>query len=163
MGGQVWLLFVVWFCWLAGHGGWVYGFWGVLCTHGCRFRDVAETGWNLWNLLHPMAIISNPPAFDTGALTKKKRRLVKEIVVEQLYLGDWIRQSHRLQLTFRRRCERRWEERSAFCIWIEGWVLLRPSGQLALLRRIIWFDPDFGRSTFLAACLRVMPALEEMD
>ena len=90
-------------------------------------------------------------------------RLVKETVVEQLYLADWIRQSHRLQLTFRRRCERRWEKQSAFCIWLEGWVLLRPPGQLALLRKFLWFDPDFGWATFLAACLRVLPALEEMD
>ena len=90
-------------------------------------------------------------------------RLVKETIVEQLYLADGIRQSHRLQLTFRRRCERRWEKRSAFCIWLEGWVLLRPLGQLALLRKFPWFDPDFGWTTFLAACLRVMPALEEMD
>ena len=41
--------------------------------------------------------------------------------------------------------------------------LLRPRGQLALLRKFLWFDPDFGWSTFKAACLRVMPALEDMD
>ena len=88
---------------------------------------------------------------------------VRAAVEQQLYLSMWIRQSHRVQMALRRRCDKRWDGASAFEILYESWLLLRNPDRLVVLRSISWFDPKFCSSMLCVLCLRQDPGLDSMD
>ena len=92
------------------------------------------------------------------------QRYVREAVEHRLFFALWFRQSIRLQLVFRRRCDRRWNHASAFIILHEGWqLLIRHEDRLGLLRAITGFDLDFGSSMFVALCIQQDPGLDTLD
>ena len=65
MGGLVGF-FCVWLCWLGGHGGWVIGFGGVLCT-AWLFKDLT-----VLRVRSPWSAATNNPSTCTGIGTRTR-------------------------------------------------------------------------------------------
>ncbi|CAE7177516.1 Pol [Symbiodinium necroappetens] len=88
---------------------------------------------------------------------------VRRTVEQRIYLSGWHLQSPRLQLAFRLRCDRLWNNASAFVILYQSWVLLRDEDRCAVFTAILGFDAVFGRAMLNVLCLRQNPALDELD
>ena len=90
-------------------------------------------------------------------------RRVRAAVEQRLYLSGWIRQSFRIQMALRRRCDLRWDDASAFHILYEGWFLLRDPDRVAVLRDVSLLDLEFCAAMLSVLCLRQDPGLDCMD
>ena len=134
---------------MPGDFGWVVG---LLSGSGCTFDIGALIGccvvclralltgkltppWNPWTWLRSTGRTSSHPL----------GRRVRAAVEQRLYLSGWIRQSFRIQMALRRRCDLRWDDASAFHILYEGWFLLRDPDRVAVLRDVSLLDLEFLR------------------
>ena len=155
-------LFGVWLCWLVGHGGWVRGSGGVLCTHR-SFRDlVTLPRWSPWPKLPPHGANKIPAApqrllyFDPAGMFAR-----------DLVLGELTRQWRRLpQLQLRHRhhvLDIQWRHAVAFQIWFEGWFLLEAPRRLSLLSKTLAYDKQFCLAMVQAVYCCLVPGLDVLD
>ena len=92
------------------------------------------------------------------------QRHVREAVEHRLFFAFWAQQSIRLQLDFRRRCEKRWRQAFSYIILLEGWsLLIHAQNRLDLLCSVSGFDLEFGPAMFTALCMHQHPELDMLD
>ena len=92
------------------------------------------------------------------------QRHVRDTVEHRLFFAYWFRQSIRLQMAFRCRCERRWRNASSYVILLEGWhLLIGAEDRLGLLRSVSGFDLEFGSAMFTTLCIQQDPSLDTLD